>query len=370
VTGPGATAYRAVRSDDAELAARVRQAVAPRATPPPPIPIAVVGAGWIGGLQLDAYRAAGFEVVAIADRHPERAVAHRDRFFPGAEVFAGIDDLLRGSDAAVIDIATHVDGRPDAVEAAFGAGRHVLSQKPFVEDLRIGARLEAQARQAGVVLAVNQNGRWAPHFGAMLRVVAAGLIGEVVSADFSVAWPHEEVVRDRPAFADMHDLVLFDFGAHWFDLVGALAPEGGLSVRADVAPRPGQDIAAPVQADVLIDGPRFRSAMTFRAGERFDEIGAYRVSGTAGVVSHRGGALGGDLVEITTAAGTATIAIADDWFRWGLAGAMEELLRALADGRRPSNDAASAMRGLGIAFAALEAARTGARVEVGTRLTR
>ena len=48
---------------------------------------------------------------------------------------------------AVIDIATHPDVRVDLMRRAFAAGKHVLSQKPFVEDLATGEMLVAEAER-------------------------------------------------------------------------------------------------------------------------------------------------------------------------------------------------------------------------------
>ena len=62
---------------------------------------------------------------------------------------------------------------PDEQQAAIDAGKHILSQKPFVVDLDVGEELVAQAEARGVKLAVNQNGRWAPHFSYMRQAVAA-----------------------------------------------------------------------------------------------------------------------------------------------------------------------------------------------------
>jgi predicted dehydrogenase len=56
----------------------------------------------------------------------------------------------------------------------------VLSQKPFVLDLDVGERLCERAAKRGVRLAINQNGRWAPHLACMREAVIAGLIGEVI----------------------------------------------------------------------------------------------------------------------------------------------------------------------------------------------
>ena len=71
--------------------------------------------------------------------------------------------------------------RVGLIEAALRAGKHVLSQKPFVLDLEVGKRLAALAAERGLHLAVNQNGRWAPHFRYALQAVRAGLIGPVAS---------------------------------------------------------------------------------------------------------------------------------------------------------------------------------------------
>lgn len=338
--------------------------------PSQPRSIGLVGCGWIGGMQLSAYREQGFDVVALCDRNPEKAENLRSQYFPRAEVYQSVDDLLRHPSVQVVDVATHLAGRPETIRRSLEARKSVLSQKPFVADLSTGSELSALAQANGVTLAVNQNGRWAPHFGAMMAMVQAGLIGQVVSADFQVAWPHDEIVADMPAFASMQDLILFDFGAHWFDIVGALTPNTALVVYASTAIRPGQTISAPLQASAVITGDGFVATITFRAGERFAETGSYRIAGTAGVITHTGRSLGGQGVELHNADGHAHVETDEDWFRHGLAGAMRSLLVALEQNEVPSHSPGSAMRGLSIAFAALESARSGAPVEVGAATKR
>lgn len=362
-------AFGAVRSESSTLRDSIEAAL-PTLKSAPAVPIGLLGCGWIAGLQLQAYRHAGFGVVALVDRHPDRAEEYRRRYATDADVYGSLDDLLRHPGLGVVDIATHTTGRAAMVRQCINAGVAVLSQKPFVDDLEDGLELASEARAAGVTLAVNQNGRWAPHFAALRAVVAAGIIGDVVSADFQVNWPQDLVVADMPAFREMDDLVLFDFGAHWFDVVATLAPPGALAVQAEVDRRPGQAIGAPLQADALVTGAAFRSALSFRAGERFAETGAYRVSGTAGVLTHVGHSLGGTEVMVHTSAGTAVVEISPDWFMHGLAGTMREVLESVATGRTPDNSADSALRGLGLCFAAVESARTGARVMAGAATTR
>lgn len=325
----------------------------------PAVGVGLIGCGWVAGMQLDAYRRAGVTVTALCDLERARADRYRSEFYPDAAVFDDVAALLSHPDVAVVDIATHVDVRPDLVRQALTAGKHVLSQKPFVEDLDVGLELAEIATQAGRILAVNQNGRWAPHFGAMLALVQDGLIGTVTSADFHVAWPHDLVVEQMPLFASMEDLILFDFGAHWFDVLGLLAPEGELTVRAVTGRRPGQAIAAPTQATATVTADAFVATLAFRAAERFVETGQFRVSGTAGVVTHTGKHLGGREIFVSTEHGEARISISDNWLRHGMTGTMAALLEALSTGTPPPNSPESALRGLAVCFAATESARTG-----------
>lgn len=332
--------------------------------------IGLLGCGWVAGMQLAAYRDAGYRVTALADRTPDRARALRDAYAPDARVYADLDALLSDDAVGIVDVATHVDGRAALIETALRSGRHVLTQKPFVEDLAEGERLDGLARELGQVLAVNHNGRWAPHFAALLAAASRGDLGNVTSADFSVHWPHESVVKDKPAFAGMVDLVLYDFGIHWFDLIGTLIGDSATAVYAQVGRRPGQRIAAPLQAQVLIEFPAAQVSLVLRAGETRLEEGRYRVDGTKGTFVHSGASLGGERVTSVSGDGPDAdvqhTAVGADWFGPGMAGTMGELLAAVAQGRPPSNSAASSMRGLALCFAALESARSGLPVVPGT----
>ncbi len=162
----------------------------------PPMPrsyrprIALVGAGGIAAAHLAAYRASGFDVAVICNRTLSRAEARRDEFFPDAEATDDIAGTLRRDDIAVVDLTPHPEERFAMIETALAAGKHVLSQKPFVLDLDAGARLADLADANGVRLAVNQNGRWAPHLAWMREAVRAGLIGRLQSCSIDIHWDH------------------------------------------------------------------------------------------------------------------------------------------------------------------------------------
>ncbi len=153
-------------------------------------PIALVGAGGISAAHLDAYAPYGLNVVAICSRDLERARARCDAHFPNARVIDDFDSVLRDPNIRVLDLTAHPDIRLDLMRRALNADKHVLSQKPFVENLDDGRELVELAERRGLKLAVNQNGRWAPHLAYIREAVYAGLIGEVTGVHVEIRWNH------------------------------------------------------------------------------------------------------------------------------------------------------------------------------------
>ena len=60
----------------------------------------------------------------------------------------------------VVDVTPHPTDRLPILHDCLNAGKHVLSQKPFVLDLEDAKKLVDVANHKKVNLAVNQNGRW------------------------------------------------------------------------------------------------------------------------------------------------------------------------------------------------------------------
>ena len=123
----------------------------------------------------------------------------------------------------------------------------MLSQKPFVTDLGVGEDLVKLAEDQGCKLAVNQNGRWAPHKAWMREAVRAGLIGEVMSAHVALHWNHGWTAG-TPFRRDRGSRALTIFGVHWFDFIASLTGRRAQSVFATASHALGQSNkgAAPV----------------------------------------------------------------------------------------------------------------------------
>ncbi|SIN86894.1 Gfo/Idh/MocA family protein [Vannielia litorea] len=333
-------------------------------TPRNPPPIALIGAGGIAGAHLDAYRTAGWEVAAICNRSLARAQARAAEFFPQARVTDRWEAVLDDPAIAVVDITPHPADRLPIVEAALKAGKHVLSQKPFTESLDDAERLTALAEAQGVHLAVNQNGRWAPHLAWMREAVQRGLIGTLTSAHVAIAWNHAWI-EDTP-FEEIHDLVLYDFGIHWFDFLASLAGDRLQTVTATSAFAAGQGARTPLLAQALVTLDGGQASFAFDGATRHGPSDTTVITGTEGTLQSTGPDLGRQQVTLTTAAGRATPRLAGTWFNDGFRGAMGELLCAIEQGRPPANSAARNRATLALTFAACASAREGRTVEIGS----
>src|SRR5271169_1116097 len=294
-------------SDYALAAKREAEVPAPDLPYRPPmprdrnVPIALVGAGGISGAHLDAYARYGLNVVAICSRDLERARARRDAHFPNARVTDDFDSLLRDPNVLVLDIATHADVRLDLMRRALKADKHVLSQKPFVDDLDDGRELVELAARRNVKLAVNQNGRWAPHLAYIREAVRAGRIGEVTGVHVEIRWDHGWIAGTP--FEAMDDLILWDFGIHWFDFLASVIGGRARFVCATAARAAGQTARPPLLAQALVAFDGGQASLVFTGATRYGARDSTTVIGAKGVACSQGPDLGHQSVELHTEAG-------------------------------------------------------------------
>ncbi len=335
----------------------------------PPMPITyrpkigVIGTGGISASHLDAYRDAGWEVAALWNRTAARAEEKAAQYCPAARVEMDWTAVLSNPDIDVVDITLHPEHRTEITRAALKAGKHVLSQKPFVTDLDVGMDLVKLAQDQGVRLAVNQNGRWAPHFAFMREAAGAGHIGEVLSVHLAVHWSHGWTAGTP--FDAIEDLILYDFGVHWFDFISSVAGDRVEAVFASAARGAGQANKVPLlaQAMVRIDGGQ--ASVVFDGGIPHGPRDTTFVGGTEGSMMSDGPDLGQQQVTLTTPRGIAQPKLEGQWFNDGFKGTMGELLSAIEQDREPSNGAAANLRSLAMAFAAVRSRMTGKEVEIG-----
>lgn len=321
-------------------------------------PIALIGCGGVSVYHLAAYREMKLNVVALCDRHFDRADERRREFFPTARACVDPREIFRDQSIEVVDITTHPGDRVSLIEQAIDAGKHVLSQKPFVLDLGVGQRLIDRAERAGVKLAVNHNGRWAPHFSYIRQAVGKGLIGDVFAVHLSCDWNHEWIRSTR--FNDVHHIVLYDYAIHWFDMIACLFPDQmPTRVFATLARAPRQKSRPPLLAQVVLEFEGAQATLSFNGAVTAGPRDHGYIAGTRGSARYDGPNLSEHDVTLNTSRGFFSPTLKGDRFCEPFMGTMGELLCAIEQKRDPYNSAQSSLPGLAACFAAVRSADTG-----------
>jgi len=326
--------------------------------------LGLIGCGGIAQYHLTAAKSFGVEVVALADVNIDAAKNRRDEFYPKAEVFSDYHQLLTRKDITVVEIATHTEIRGDHIKNSLKAGKHVLSQKPFTFDLQAGRRLAAYAKRKNLRLGVNQNGRWAPQFAALIAAVRAGLLGDIHTLDLSLAWDHTWTRGSK--FADLHHLILSDFGIHWFDAVTCVfGDRKARSVFANAVKAPQQDMKVPMLANAVINFGDGLASLGFSAYQSFAPQEYLCCVGSKGTLRGTANVANITELELTTKNGTAKIPLKGKWFPDGFRGTLGEFLRSIEEARESTISATNNLRSLELCFAALASADTGLPVKPG-----
>jgi len=328
--------------------------------------IGILGCGTIAqSAHLPAYAAYGLDVVSVWSRTPATVATVKQRFPAVRSVAESIEDLLEDPAVDIVDIATPPTNRLDLVAAAVRAGKHVLAQKPLTTDLASLPPVLDEAAERGVRIAVNQNARWAPAWRVATRLVDLGAIGEVVGVTHLHDKPLPPLVGTP--FDDVCHMLVVDYLVHWIDITRCwLRGKTVKAVQAHEARVPCQPAEGKNPWSVTIglscaDGAH---AMIRVVGDvHASEPGCpFWIHGTEGTI--RGSVLGGsDTVQLDRGEGAMTYPLDGQWFVDGFAGAMGELMCAIAEDREPENSARDNVATLRLVEAARESAeQTGASV--------
>jgi predicted dehydrogenase len=319
--------------------------------------IGIIGTGNIVQIaHLPAYRAEGLPVIAAFDPNPA-AVEAAQRIMPAIEAAPSVDAILVDDRIDVVDIATHPSVRSGLVEQALRAGKHVLSQKPFADDMETARRLVAVAAETGRKLAVNQNGRWAPAWNGATRLIEAGAIGDVMAVTHEFHkydWWGIDTPFDKLEHAAIHD-----YAIHFIDIslvwMGGVLPQA-VRARNYRTPTQPEESFTPWGAWIDLDFAGGRNAFVRAPGRVVGraEGHAFEVFGTTGTL--RGSELGSQALFLETFDRIEHIPLEGSWFPDAFAGPMLELQAAVREGRKPSHDATNNLLTISSTLAAVESA--------------
>jgi predicted dehydrogenase len=327
--------------------------------------VAILGCGTIAqSAHLPAYSQYGVGVVGVWSRNPERTAEVRDRFPIVERVYDDPGDLLADPRVRIVDIATGPDGRLGWIERAVAAGKHVLAQKPLTTDpadLQALPEVLDRAKQAGVRIAVNHNGRWAPAWRLTTLLIREGAIGEVVGVTHLHDKPLPPLV-DTP-FDDIEHMLISDYLMHWIDITHCWLEGSQVHLAQAVDSRiPGQPAGArnPWSATVGLMSTSGATAMLRIVGDVHSSLPGcpFWIHGTRGTL--RGSVLlGSDRLELDRDGSATAFPLDGQWFVDGFAGAMGELMNAVDGDREPENSAEHAAGSVRIMLAARESAERG-----------
>lgn len=188
--------------------------------------IGCIGAGFImTQCHLEAYRTAGFNVVAIASRTPSRAYAAAKRHEIGA-AYGSYDELLQDRRVEVVDVAVPPNALlgviQDVVERKISGADHlagVLAQKPLGMDYAQAKLIVDMCREANLALAVNQNMRYDQSIVACKDLLDLGLLGQPVLATIDMrAVPHWMPWQERLGWLTLRIMSIHHLDAfrYWF----------------------------------------------------------------------------------------------------------------------------------------------------------
>ena len=324
--------------------------------------VAILGAGTIvQSAHLPAYQQYGIGVVGVWSRTPATTATIRDRFPFVGKVYSSVEELLEDPDVRIVDIATPAAGRMAWIERAVEAGKHVLAQKPLTTDPAELAALPAlldRARERGVRIAVNQNGRWAPAWRLATLLLREGAIGEVVGVTHLHDKPLPPLVGTP--FDELDHMLVSDYLMHWIDITRTwLDPANVVTAQATDSRVPGQPAAArnPWSATIGLGCDTGATASLRIVGDvkATHPSSPFWIHGTEG--SLRGSVLiGSDRLSLDRDGEVHDLPLHGQWFVDGFAGTMAELMLAIAEDREPENSAAHAAGSVAIMLAARDSA--------------
>ncbi|MEV6831634.1 Gfo/Idh/MocA family oxidoreductase [Amycolatopsis sp. NPDC051102] len=316
--------------------------------------VALIGAGLIARLHLEAWLGTGAAVRVFSDDGRSDELA--EEF--GATAAGSLAEALDGADA--VDICTPTGSHHQIAMTAIAAGVGVVCEKPLTADADEAAEIVAAAKAAGVRLYPAHDVRFAAPYARLHELVASGRLGEVALGRFSFSayhprpWTGHASARSGGILTDqfLHGADL----AHWVfgDVVRVHA-----CYQGDIAtPAPEGAVAAGTVVLTHASGAISQVVSRWTATPKPPVRVTYHVTGTRGTVSY-------DSEwpqEVRVVDGETT-----NFGYYGpsvFATEMREFATAFAGGPEPRIGAKDALAAVRITQAAAESAWTGRAVEL------
>lgn len=252
-----------------------------------------LGAGYFARFQYEAWnRIPEVDIVALANRNPERAAAAAERHsVPKVYAWADLEQMLDEEKPDFVDIITPPETHLDLVKLIAPKGINIVCQKPVAPTEAESRAVVEVAAQHGVRLMIHENWRWQPWYREIKRQLEAGAIGDLHSISVRMrmgdGWPEDAYLARQPFFRDYPRLLIYETGVHFLDTFRYLGGEietvyARLQQRNPVIK--GEDAGQVVcgfasGATAILDASRYNEADTADARYTF---GTVRLDGSKG----------------------------------------------------------------------------------------
>ncbi|CUH82587.1 inositol 2-dehydrogenase [Tropicibacter naphthalenivorans] len=188
------------------------------------IKVGLLGAGRIAGVHATAISSnPGSQLVAVSDYIAENAEKLAAQYGCAART---TEDIIADPSIDAVLIATSTDTHSDLIEAATGAGKAVLCEKPV--DLSLDRARACQKAAEGKPVMIGFNRRFDPNFGALKAALDAGEIGKPELLSITSFDPAPPPV----AYIKVSGGLFRDMMIHDFDMANFIMGEAPVSVTA------------------------------------------------------------------------------------------------------------------------------------------
>lgn len=330
--------------------------------------IMVVGCGVISIEWLDVLsKRQDCEIAALVDVNPEAAKIRKQEYNIDCDIYTDFDTALEAVKPDIVANLANAPAHCDIDLKCLKAGVHVFSEKPMCMSREEGAALLKAVSESDCVLNVMQNRRFLPPIRAMRHAVQSGALGKIwmvcseiyVNADLGGR-------RNELPFPMLQDQAIHSFDSARFILgkdaktvyCHSYNPEGS-HYNGDGS---GACIFEMEDGIVLVYNAVMDTNVMKTAWHS-----QWRIIGTKGTAVWNGFDEYAQ-VEYIREDGTTEKGILEPPAEWDgiswFAGAINEMLCALREGRESESVCTYNYGSVAMTFSAIESAQTGQRVEV------
>lgn len=184
--------------------------------------VGIIGAGWQAENHVRGYLKSGkAEIAAVVDVREEAARGLLAKFGLKAKVYADYHSFLADDSIDAVSICAPNKYHSEITVAAAGAGKHMLTEKPFVTNPEEARRSWRALKQSGVKCAVGYHRRFNPLYREMKRLRDEGRLGRIFFAqsDYIHNLPDELPIWDWIGKKDLNPSLYAAGGGHCVDTI-------------------------------------------------------------------------------------------------------------------------------------------------------